>query len=140
MKKTALPSLKPGMGLQKVFDRVSIHLLTQRQMSLDGNGVCVYRGQNGMKCAIGCLIPDSVFNKSYEGSQILTLWLDHSNSKMVKYLQSLINKKDTVEDIKMFYDRLQEIHDLYTVANWKFHLQRFANDYKLSAKVLNRFK
>jgi hypothetical protein len=53
------------MTLQETFDKVCVHLLTQLQKSvfLDSNGsmACAYRGPNGLKCAVGCLIPDELY-------------------------------------------------------------------------------
>ena len=46
---------------QEVFDRVARHLLTQRRKSMierSAGPVCAFRGVDGTKCAIGCLIPD----------------------------------------------------------------------------------
>lgn len=28
---------------------------------------CVYRGDNGQKCAVGCLIPDEIYDTNMEG-------------------------------------------------------------------------
>jgi hypothetical protein len=58
------------MNKQEVYDRVLIHLRTQRVKSIDpeipGTG-CAYRGIEGRACAIGCLIPDALYNEGLEG-------------------------------------------------------------------------
>ena len=46
---------------QEEFDIVVKHLEQQKKRSVDTNGVvCLYRGPNGAKCAVGALIPDDV--------------------------------------------------------------------------------
>ena len=49
---------------QEAFDRVVEHLYTQKKRSLinDHAKDCCYRNPNGLKCAIGALIPDELYN------------------------------------------------------------------------------
>lgn len=54
------------MNRQEVFDKVVNHLLTQNQKSIDESSQCMYRGINGLMCAVGCLIPDEFYNKDLE--------------------------------------------------------------------------
>lgn len=49
------------MQPQEIFDTVVRHLAQQGGPAKDGNGDCVYRGQNNTKCAVGCLIPDEMY-------------------------------------------------------------------------------
>lgn len=67
---------------------ISIHLLTQMDQSMAGTGDCAYRGTSeeiwdddgydviepgkptGLACAIGCLIPDSLYHEGLEGTTI----------------------------------------------------------------------
>ena len=56
--------------LQEIFDQVVDHLLTQGKRSIDknigsGNG-CAYRTSSGLSCAVGCLISDEEYRKSFE--------------------------------------------------------------------------
>jgi hypothetical protein len=62
---------------QQIFDRVLTHLRTQGQAArhvYDGGTSCRYRLEqdNGptLSCAVGCLIPDDVFEPGIEGSSI----------------------------------------------------------------------
>lgn len=62
--------------LQEIYNTVRDHLLKQNKKSL-GNYIvglddnvsngCVYRSYDGLKCAAGCLIPDSKYKRSMEG-------------------------------------------------------------------------
>lgn len=54
---------------------ISAHLAKQRKGSrVDGrDSTCAYRGTDNNMCAIGCLIPDELYNKKYEGKNIRAL-------------------------------------------------------------------
>lgn len=44
---------------QEIFDTCLTHLRAQGRRSIDPiSGFCVYRGPDGLKCAIGALIPN----------------------------------------------------------------------------------
>lgn len=51
---------------QAIFDTVVNHLRKQKVQSLDDEGRCVYRGNNGAMCAVGCLIKDEFYDKKIE--------------------------------------------------------------------------
>jgi hypothetical protein len=55
---------------QKVYDYVCQKMIEQGKTSLR-DGICVYRADGGSRCAIGHLIPDSIYRKSIfdEGNQ-----------------------------------------------------------------------
>lgn len=36
--------------------------------SVDASGTCMYRGENGCKCAVGVLIPNNQYSDEYEGN------------------------------------------------------------------------
>lgn len=62
------------MTKQELFNKVVTHLLTQKQPARKTGrdnvrpGVkCMYRNADGLKCAVGCLIPDDRYDKNYEG-------------------------------------------------------------------------
>jgi hypothetical protein len=111
--------------LQEIFNIVSAHLLNQGQKSVS-NGICMYRGPNGLKCAAGCLIPDEEYNPEFE-----------SNRWNVLVDDGLIQNKFKTEIVA-----LQEIHDYapkndpeQCVIQWKTKLIEFANEYKLTHSI-----
>jgi len=53
------------MSPQEVFETIARHLFTQG-VQAKANTVCLYRGDNGTKCAVGCLIPDDMYNPDME--------------------------------------------------------------------------
>jgi len=56
------------MDKQKIFNDVRDHLLEQQEQSVISpevhlvDQVCVYRGPDGLRCAIGALFPDSLYH------------------------------------------------------------------------------
>jgi hypothetical protein len=54
---------------QKVFDKALAHLRKQGKKSMGFIG-CSYRGEGGLKCAIGIFITDSKYKNSFEGATV----------------------------------------------------------------------
>lgn len=52
------------MTNEEIFEKVRTHLLTQNAKSMI-DGICLYRGPNGLKCAVGCLIEDEHFDPEH---------------------------------------------------------------------------
>lgn len=49
------------MTKQEIYDTVCAHLAQQKRRAFE-NGSCRYRTSDGLKCAIGCLIPDDLYD------------------------------------------------------------------------------
>jgi hypothetical protein len=116
------------MTKQEIFDKVATHLITQNKKSyLPGGNVCAYRGENGCKCAIGILIPDDKYDPFLEGKMV-------GNKRVLDSLEAGIN----IESVEMlqFLNILQNVHDNYTVQDWKGKLIDTAKDHDLSFEVL----
>jgi hypothetical protein len=58
---------------REIFEKVRDHLLQQGRKSVNGGERCRYRGAGGMKCAIGCLIPDTNYDPKMEGCGVTGL-------------------------------------------------------------------
>lgn len=54
---------------QEIFDTVARHLLSQGKRSTEF-GFCTYRSEDGLKCAVGCLIADEFYSAAIEGYSI----------------------------------------------------------------------
>jgi hypothetical protein len=70
---------------QQVFDEVVAHLREQRVCSMGGKAnsfQCLYRGPNNTKCAVGALIPDSVYAKQMEGKNVVALLMTYPNLRV----------------------------------------------------------
>jgi len=114
---------------QEIFDKVAKHLLTQKEKSSRGSS-CLYRGSDGLKCAVGCLIPDEFYVKSIEHEGVKELFSNFSD---------LMEKsKLKIESERLLLD-LQNIHDDCDIDEWKELLKFSARDFKLDSKVLDKF-
>lgn len=93
---------------QVIFDKVVRHLFTQGQQSIgydEEAPVCLYRGPNGMMCAVGALIPDEVYKPSMEN-----IWVGR-----------LIDKEPQLAHLKPHWKLLSALQDAHDdVENWQW--------------------
>lgn len=107
---------------QDLFDRVATHLLRQGKRSMSSNGIeCAYRGQNGLSCAVGCLIPDDAYHQGLEGL-----------TATAKSIQDGLPFSVNVDLLQ----RLQDVHDTTEPPVWRNRLRDLAQDYDLKVTVL----
>ena len=116
---------------QSLFTTVARHLLTQMERSVrdapdaPGNG-CAYRGDDGRKCAVGCLIPDEQYRPKFEGINVSQ---PGTTAKALRAAAG-IGEKD-LRTITLA-DRLQALHDNQHPSAWRGCLARVAADYGLT--------
>ena len=93
------------------------HLLSQGRRSVDDiTGKCMYRSPDGTKCAIGCLIPDHLYNVSLEGYGVLMIRKEIS---------------ECIENISIeALSEAQNIHDNGQVENWERLMNDLIQKYK----------
>jgi hypothetical protein len=106
---------------QEIYDMVRDHLMNQQERSITslefGFTTCAYRSKNRKMCAIGCLIPDRLYNKKLEGSGYYDLpnqirrFLGFNNARLL--------------------DSLQMIHDTQSVSDWAESLYELAEKHGL---------
>lgn len=122
------------MTRQEIFDTVVRHLYSMpHRAMLKGN--CAYRSDDGLKCAVGCLIPDEIYDPKMETFDILRLMVEWET--LPAFFCS--------ENIGLLI-KLQSAHDF--TANWKSNsggpseamareLTEVATRYGLSPAVLH---
>jgi hypothetical protein len=107
---------------QEVFDQVAEHLLKQGKRCQDSdNKFCVYRNDEGLKCAAGCLIGDDEYNFSLESNT----WFDLTRFKKVPKTHDHLIRE------------LQKIHDEYDVFQWREELATIAQLFQLDCAVID---
>ncbi len=99
------------MRVREILSIVKAHLLKQNCKSTDNTGRCRYRGPDGMQCAAGCLIPDSLYLETMEGKMF--------NSKEFKEVAAFHGWTAKECD---FVRKLQRIHDGVAVREWEAKL------------------
>lgn len=112
------------MPLQETFEIVARHLLAQGKRSVlkETPDTCAYRGEGGLKCAVGCLIPDELYRPSFEGATC------HS----FPVAPVLIKLGHNVT----FCSTLQRIHDFQPPKDWRLALLHIGRIYKLDTAFL----
>ena len=68
------------MNDQEVFSKVVRHLFTQGGQARRDQ-LCVYRGEDGTSCAVGCLIADDIYQPSMEGIGVEALIAEYPTVK-----------------------------------------------------------
>lgn len=114
---------------QQIFDKVATHLLTQGKRSAtycDDTYRCLYRGPDGLKCAAGCLIPDELYDPTFEGKS----WTALDRAGLTNLVES-IGHRELVRE-------LQRCHDWTEPYDWRERLGQIADEFKLNADVLNK--
>ena len=108
--------------LQGIFDRVSVHLLRQGKRSHSGI-ICLYRGDDGCMCAIGCLIPDAVYDTAMEDRCADHLIKEFGFHELAPFSGDLT--------------LLQKFHDNIIPSFWGLELRKFAADRSLSTAAMD---
>jgi hypothetical protein len=109
--------------LQEVFNIVSAHLLTQikrsiKRLNSSYFSACAYRGNEGLKCAAGVLIPD----EQYEPEMECKFWdelvkANYVENKFVEEIAELqfihdSNSEETIDYLKTELIKFAKLHNL----------------------------
>lgn len=124
------------MNAQEIFDTVTVHLFTQGKRATE-NETCMYRTPEGLKCAVGVLIPDDLYHPSMDKAsgngtaiQELVRW------NQFKFPEWFI-------DNLCLLSQLQYVHD--TKSNWdstenmREELKGVAVNFELNDAIVNQF-
>lgn len=113
---------------QAVFDQVATHLLKQNKQSLGSIHIespkeqgCAYRGENGLKCAAGCLMADDEYRWGWENWG----W------------GQLVSAKEVPRNHRLLILALQGVHDKYFPNLWRGNLELVAKKFKLNTDAIN---
>lgn len=108
-----------------VIKQVGTHLLRQGTQSLSVDGMCMYRGERGRRCAAGCLISDGEYDSAFEFQSWEGL--------------VVVGKVPSAHE-KLIY-KLQCIHDTEYAKNWPECLRHLCDERGLGSnwvdEVLN---
>jgi len=110
------------MEAQVLFDRVVAHLLTQnaKALAVEDGTACLYRAPDGMRCAVGGVLPDSLYTPRLEDKAVEQVM--HLYPEIMAYFG---------EENMLLLNRLQRLHDKYDVSNWRAGLIEIAKEHGL---------
>jgi hypothetical protein len=115
---------------QEIFDTVALHLIKQGKQSIDADGNCLFRGPNGLKCAVGCLIPDEVYRPEMEDESVSDLMCNYDALNFLNPNALLLSKLQSAHDRE--HPEYQTWMDAVIL-----HLRKIAEKYNLSVAVLD---
>ena len=109
------------MNLRETFNKVKEHLLAQNCAAIRSDGACLYRGPDGTKCAVGCLISDEVYDPAVEGMFV--------GDVPVRHLLELSGVDLRHKNAVGMLLALQVMHDEQDVSEWAEELDRIEKNY-----------
>lgn len=117
---------------REVFEKVKAHLLSQNKKSIimygfNTNGICAYRGDNNLQCAVGCLIKDEFYTSKLEG-----MMMGRSTT-----LELVLNSSGVPDSSFQMLRNLQSIHDCQPPELWQEILNKIENVFFGSATYKN---
>lgn len=95
------------MKAQDIFDTVLTHLRKQGKPSMDivqGDARCLYRGPGGTSCAIGCLMPDELYDADKMEHRGISEFIDifppefHEHQTLLSDLQGAHDHNSSMHD------------------------------------------
>jgi hypothetical protein len=115
--------------LQALLDRMADHLATQKARAVEPkSGVCRYRAEGGLMCAVGCLIPAELYDSDIEGDLAPLFDPENDNTPWQAagdYLQSL-TPSIAVDCLEQFLTLVQAYHDTDFQSGMHSHYARLA--------------
>tara|TARA_R110000822_G_scaffold73210_3_gene175900 strand:- start:1510 stop:1857 length:348 start_codon:yes stop_codon:yes gene_type:complete len=103
------------MSMREIFNKVEKHLLKQNKRSIR-IGSCKYRTDDGLSCAVGCLMTDDMYSHTFEGESVRA-------AEVVEALAPIIGVSPIHRAKKLdLLHRLQGIHDGDSITDWDVKL------------------
>ena len=131
------------MTQQEIFDTVLAHLRKQGEAAVNGAGGCMYRGLGGTACAVGCLIPDELYDPLIENvgsTQIMEGHLPYGRERdgpKLLPIMARIAKHLGAEHWDLLQE-LQDAHDYHLADHglpaWEGRMRSIALDFSLEYK------
>lgn len=115
------------MTNQEIYTKVRRHLLKQNAKAMntgkDKAPVCVYLADDGKKCAVGCLIPDTNYDANLESKGVTNPSV--ARAAGLEFTSAIFWGWASGPQIDLAR-RLQRVHDLCPVESWRRELDNIA--------------
>lgn len=121
------------MSLKDLFNDVKTHMLKQCMKAVDIHGNCCYKTESGLKCAVGCLIPDDLYDLYFEGKGV-GFFVGIAINEEYPVAKYLMNKY-SLGDFKIMTRllvQLQLIHDEIDETNWGVELDKLEAEFTIN--------
>lgn len=120
------------MTNQEIFDTVYRHLLSQGKRAKTEDGDCVYRTEDGAKCAVGCLIPDELYMSDIETASAELAALGVRDGARERFLGEIFDEIGIPKESAYLLGALQGVHDHEHPDEWQQALEFVAEKYGLT--------
>lgn len=112
------------MTIREMFEKSKKHLLTQMEKAKAANGLCSYRTEAGLSCAVGCLLKDEDYDPSFEGVRITNIVDSILNPREEALLNACKNAGIPITPKAVtILEMLQMVHDNHLPEQWEEELQ-----------------
>lgn len=116
---------------QEVFDTVAKHLLTQGRRSMsDDAQICMYRGSDGLRCAVGALISDDHYSTAMEQKGPTDAIVRRAIARSLGVVDIDADTLDLLIDLQM-------LHDDTKPGGWEDELRDMAAVHGLSTGAID---
>ena len=114
------------MSVREIFYKVEKHLLKQNERSVAGKLACRYRNDQGLTCAVGCLMTDDMYDSSFEGENVRDMYI-------MEALTPIVGVNEDKRRLKLYLLReLQKVHDDSPVEDWERDLAEIKLEFDIS--------
>ena len=100
------------MTLIEISEKIRDHMTKQKAVSRTASG-CAYRGEGGLKCAVGCLIDDDSYTSDLEQRSV-------PHGPVIKAIESSLGIEITSGCLRML-KMWQKYHDQLCYYRWVGH-------------------
>lgn len=116
---------------QDIFTSIVTQTLKQNEHSLRPSGRgCAYRGKRGLKCAVGCVLPDSAYYIEMDTSRLNGV-LDIIAELCRRFGSNAEIVKEMTRDLDLLL-ACQRVHDLVmNPDDWEAEFAHIAHDFNL---------
>jgi hypothetical protein len=97
------------MDKQKIALEIVQHMAQQKTAAITPNDGCMYRTQDGKKCAIGGIIPDDLYSEEMEGKLIRGILVGFT--ELAQYFKNKYGIDKEQEEHILLLNEFQSIHD-----------------------------
>lgn len=117
---------------QEIFDIIVTHLRQQgRPAFRDGDAErCAYRNAEGLRCAVGCLIPEDAYDPIMEGHSIGTVMKAAESKGFQDFANEIMRHAELLK-------RMQLVHDMVHPESWEDKFKLIAEEFHLVVPGVN---
>ena len=123
------------MNSQEIFNKVTRHLLTQKDRAYAEHTGCVYLDKNtGFRCAVGCLIPDNHPGLDYaEGLDALLEEFPDLDEMFDNYAIPLMEDLQELHDASDY--EIRDSNYANRLSFWRGNLRKLGKKWNLETSV-----